>query len=396
MTSKNDDDWIIMPTLITTQDALNVLAAQLTEQAFITIDTEFLREKTYYPMLCLVQVAAGDGTVAAAIDPLIDGLDLAPLYSVLKNAQIIKVFHAARQDLEIFYELMGELPHNVYDTQIAAAACGYGDQVGYENLIGKVLGRSIDKSQQFTDWSRRPLSDAQLVYALADVTHLRDAYIKLDAQIKKLGRETWVGDDLARLTDEAIYVAKVEDAWNRLKKRQFKPYYLARLKAVATWREAHAKAKNKPRSWILHDDAVQEIAMTNPQTLDALKAVRALKKAGVMDAQGLIDVIAAANALDKEACPQVEQPEPFPEELEPARDLLKLLLRRQANEHRVVPRMVADSEALRFLLEGKRDLPCLQGWRYDVFGRHAIDLLEGRVTVRLQNQGRDVMFEVQA
>ncbi len=382
-----------MPTLITTQDAQDAFAMQLSEQDFITIDTEFLREKTYYPMLCLVQVAAGDGSVAAAIDPLIEGLDLTSLYKVLRDTQIIKVFHAARQDLEIFYELMGGLPQNVYDTQIAAAACGYGDQIGYENLIGKVLGRQIDKSQQFTDWSRRPLSDAQLVYALADVTHLRDAYIKLDAQLKKLGRSEWVQDDLARLTDEAIYIANVEDAWSRLKKRQFKPYYLARLKAVATWREVHAKARNKPRSWILHDDAVQEIAMTNPQDVDALKAVRALKKSGVMDAQGLIDVIAAANALEKEACPQVEQPEPFPEELEPARDLLKLLLRRQANEHRVVPRMVADSEALRFLLEGRRDLPCLQGWRYDVFGRHALDLLEGKLKVHLEDGGKNVVFE---
>lgn len=382
-----------MTLLITEQDTLDALVAQLQQQTFITIDTEFLREKTYFPLLCLIQVASGDGVVAAAIDPLVEGLDLSGLFDVLRNEAIVKVFHAARQDLEIFYELMGGLPSNVYDTQIAAMVCGYGDQIGYENFIGKVLGRSVDKSQQFTDWSRRPLTSAQIEYALADVTHLRDAYVKLHKQIVKEGREAWAQEDMAKLLDASIYKADVAEAWQKLKKRQFKPHYLARLKAIATWREQHARARNKPRSWILHDDAVQEIAMTNPQTLEALKAVRALKKAGVMDAQGLLDVVTTANALDKSECPVVEQPEPFPEEMEPARDLLKLLLRRQCGVHRVVPRLVTDADGLRGLLEGKRDLPCLLGWRFDVFGRHALDLLDGTIKIHLENGGKAIVFE---
>jgi ribonuclease D len=383
-----------MNLMITDNAALINLCEELHTQTFITIDTEFLREKTYYPQLCLIQVGAGDGSVFAAIDPLVKELDLAPLYKVLKNASILKVFHAARQDLEILYELMRELPSPVCDTQIAAMVCGYGEQIGYENLIGKVLGRSIDKSQQFTDWSRRPLSEAQVEYALADVIHLRDAYLKLSAQMVREQREHWIDEENAKLIDIACYESNPEDAWLRIKRRQSKPYYLARLRAVATWRERHARARNRPKGWILHDDALQEIAMTNPKDEAGLKAVRALKKAGVMDMEGLLAAIHAANALPKEQCPQEEKPEPFPEALEPARDMLRLLLKRQANEYRIAPRLIADNDGLRALLEGKRDLPCLQGWRYDVFGHHAIDLLEGRVAIRLQKGGQEVVFEV--
>lgn len=383
-----------MSVLITENAALVALCEQLQQQAFITIDTEFLREKTYYPQLCLIQVGAGDGSIFAAIDPLARGLDLNPLFAVLKNTAILKVFHAARQDLEILYILMNELPTPVFDTQIAAMVCGYGEQVGYENLIGKVLGRSIDKSQQFTDWSRRPLSDAQIEYALADVIHLRDAYIKMIAQMEREQRAHWIDEENAKLIDMALYESNPEDAWLRIKRRQSKPYYLARLRAVATWRERHARDRDRPRGWILHDDALQEIAMTNPKDEAALKAVRALKKAGVMDMEGLLAAIHAANALPKEACPQENRPEPFPEQLEPARDMLRLLLKRQANEFRIAPRLIADNDVLRALLEGKRELACLQGWRQDVFGCHALDLLEGRIAIRLQNGGQEVVFEV--
>jgi ribonuclease D len=383
-----------MSVLITDNTALAQLCEQLQQQTFITIDTEFLREKTYYPQLCLIQVGAGDGSVFAAIDPLAQGLDLETLFGILRNARIIKVFHAARQDLEILFMLMGELPSSVFDTQIAAMVCGHGEQIGYENLIGKVLGRSIDKSQQFTDWSRRPLSEAQLSYALADVIHLRDAYLKMLAQMQREERESWIEEEHAKLMDITCYVSSPEEAWLRVKHRQSKPYYLARLRTVAAWRERHARERNRPRGWILHDDALQEIAMTNPKDEAAVKAVRALKKVGVMDMDGLLAAIHEANALPKEACPQEERTEPFPESLEPARDMLRLLLKRQANEYRIAPRLIADNDMLRALLEGKRDVACLQGWRHGVFGASALDLLEGRIAMRLIDKGREVVFEV--
>lgn len=375
-----------MSVIIQDTPTLTEFCRRLKEEEYITVDTEFIRERTYYPQLCLVQIA-GDHE-AAAIDPLAPGMSLEPMLELMRDTRILKVFHAASQDLEIFYYLTrGTLPSPLYDTQIAAMVCGFGEQIGYESVVSRLCGVSLDKSQRFTDWSRRPLKAEQLEYALADVTHLREVYRKLRDHIAAQGRESWIEEETASLADPERYVTRPEEAWLRQKTRDRKPRYLARLRALAQWREEEAMRQDKPRGWILNDDALQEIAQTNPITEAALKRGRMIKKhLGQLDLKLLLLLIEGANTLPVQHCPRLPERNHLPSELESGKDLLKVLLKLKCQEHNVAARLVSPPDMLNDLLLGEENLPFMKGWRYEVFGRDAKRLLEGGITLGLQGR----------
>ncbi len=379
-----------MTVVITDTNALSIFCDRLMSEPFITVDTEFIRERTYYPQVCLIQVGGGED--AMAIDPLADGISLEPLFALMRHKTTIKVFHAGSQDLEIFYQLMGDLPAPVYDTQIAAMVCGFGDQVGYESLVNQLCNVQIDKSQRFTDWSHRPLKDAQLDYAIADVTHLRDVYTKLLTHIETHKRQAWIEEELANLCDPDRYVTHPEDAWLKMKIRERRPRYLARLRALAQWREEEAIRQNKPRGWIINDDALQEIAQTNPITEQALRRVRMIKKhLNKLDLSLLLLLIEGANTLPTNQCPRVPQRKQLPSELDGSKDLLKVLLKLKCQEHNVAPRLVASADELNLLLLGEPHIPYMKGWRYEVFGKDAEALLAGQVHMAV-DEARNVML----
>ncbi|MCB9988425.1 MAG: ribonuclease D [Rhodospirillales bacterium] len=373
--------------IITEQNKLDALCADLSQAPFITIDTEFLREKTYYPLLCLVQVAAPDGE-PAAIDPLVGDLDLTPLFDLLANKNVVKVFHAARQDLEIFYNMMGKVPHPIFDTQVAAMVCGYGDQVGYSNLVQTITGVQLDKAQQFTDWSRRPLSNKQLVYALDDVTHLRNVYGKLKAELADRGRLGWEEEEMAILTSADTYQNKPEEAWRRVKIRSDKPRTLAVLRELAAWREREAQSRDIPRPRVLKDDTLAEIALQTPKTVDTLSHLRGFSADMARGKLGKNVLEAVKKGLDtpKEDCPHVQRKQRLPIEKGPALEMLKMLLRIQAGEHGVAAKLIASADDLEDLARDEREeIPAMRGWRYDVFGKEAQALLKGRLGLTLRN-----------
>jgi len=308
----------------------------------------------------------------------------------MRNKNVLKVFHAGSQDLEIFYHLMQELPAPLYDTQIAAMVCGFGEQVGYESIVQQLLGQSLDKSQRFTDWSLRPLKPEQLLYALADVTHLRDVYDRLNAQIVKNERESWIYEELATLSDPEKYITHPEEAWLRLRPRERRPHYLARLKALAQWREEEAIRQNKPRGWILNDDALQEIAQTNPVTEAALRRGRTIKKhLGDLDLKLLALLIEGANTLPTHQCPRLPDKKHVASDQDSTRDLLKVLLKLKCQEHNVAPRLVAMADDLNDFLLGN-PVPFTKGWRYEVFGMAAEALLGGKVALAVDASTRSI------
>ncbi len=381
-------------TVIDDQDELNRFCAALKSNDVIFVDTEFHRETTYWPTLCLIQ-AAGEG-IEAIIDPMADGLDLAPFLDLLADPDIGKVFHAARQDMEIFYRLLGKPPAPVFDTQIAAMALGLGDSISYDNLIGQLTGQRIDKSSQFTDWTRRPLSQKQLRYALGDVTHLRAAYAKMAARLDAKDRWSWIEDEHNALVDPALYAARPEDAWKRLKVRRNRKDYLAVLISVANWRETTAQEQNRPRNRILKDDAIQEIADQRPRDANGLDRLRSVPKgfSGSRHGKPLLDIINHALDHVDEIAPDLEKPKQRAPAPAGASDLLRVLLKQICDDAKVTPRLIANSADLERVAAGEgHETNVMSGWRFDLFGKKAEDLLNGRLAITF-NKGDVKMFSV--
>lgn len=367
---------------ITATDELSRFCASLATAPYVTVDTEFMRETTFWPMVCLIQVAGPEE--ARAIDPLAEGLSLEPLFELLRNRAVLKVFHAARQDLEIFTKLMGEVPAPLFDTQVAAMVCGFGDQVSYEQLASKLAGAQIDKSSRFTDWARRPLTDKQVRYALSDVTHLRKCFDKLRARLLKSGRADWLNEEMALLADPATYEIPPENAWKRLKPRTTKPEYLAVLQAAAAWREIEARNRDIPRQRIIRDETLMEIAAHPPKVADDLERMRGLSKGfaeGKMGA-GLLAAIAEKLASPRETWPVVEKEAELPRGIGPLVELLKVLLKMKCDDFDVAQKLVASSSDLdRIAADDKAVVPALQGWRREIFGNDALRLKHGELAL---------------
>jgi len=373
-----------MKTITTTSD-LASFCAEAAKRPYVTIDTEFLRERTYFSKLCLIQLAYRDaaGHDAVLVDPLEGGLSLEPLYALFRNEEVVKVFHAARQDLEIFQVDAGVLPVPLFDTQVAAMVCGFGDQVGYETLVRKIAGADLDKSSRFTDWSRRPLTDAQKKYALADVTHLRDIYEELAAQLSKSRRQKWVAEELAVLNDPETYRVDPDDAWKRVKTRNTSPRFLAIVRELARFREAYAQDRNVPRSRVYKDDVLVELAATKPQNEADLGRSRLLmREARKGDiAAGILHAVQTGLNMPKEDMPQPDRSREKMQVNPAIADMLRVLLKAKADEENVAQKLLASAIDLDALAAGARDLPALRGWRNEVFGRDAVELCDGRVAL---------------
>ena len=386
--------------IITDTEALAAFCEECAKHPYVTVDTEFLRERTYWPQLCLVQLAhpvggdlsSEDG--AAIVDPLAEGIDLTPLMDLMQAPNTVKVFHAARQDIEIFWKLSGEIPAPFFDTQVAAMVCGYGDQVGYETLVRKIAQKKLDKSSRFTDWARRPLTDKQLAYALADVTHLRRIYETLDKRLTKTGRGPWVAEEMGALTSHDTYRNDPEEAWRRVKTRSSDGRFLAVVKALAKWREARAQEKDIPRSRLMKDDALLEIASNRPRDMEELGRSRLLlREARKGDAaEGILAAVAEGEPA----------PEVTPDKRDgggPARpgaaaltDLLKVLLKARADEIGVAQKLLASSDDLsRIANEDAPEVPAMKGWRRAAFGELAMQLKTGQIALSANSKGIEIV-----
>lgn len=369
--------------LITSTESLTRLCTALAGESFITVDTEFMRESTYWPDLCLIQVAGE--TVHGLIDPLAPGIDLKPFFALMNDASVLKVFHAARQDIEIMVHLAGIVPHPVFDTQIAAMVCGFGDQVGYEAIVRKLAKAQIDKSSRFTDWSRRPLSEKQLAYALADVTHLRVVYEALKKELDRTGREHWLREEMDILTNPATYRTEPEDAWKRIKVRLRSKKQLGVLVDVAAWREREAREKNVPRSRVLKDDAIAEIAVQSPQTREALNQLRALPKGMAASRVGdaLLKAVASGMARDPKSLPQLDDGrDEMNEAAQAAAEVLKLALKVVCEQEGIAPKLVASSSDIDAVAESDTaEVPLLHGWRRELFGDLALAIKRGEAVI---------------
>lgn len=370
---------------ITTTEALSAFCLEAAKRPYVTVDTEFLRERTYYSKLCLIQLAYQDeaGEDAVIVDPLSDGLSLEPLYDLFRDLNVVKVFHAARQDLEIFFVDAGVIPEPLFDTQVAAMVCGYGEQVGYETLVRKVCKADVDKSSRFTDWSRRPLTDAQLKYALADVTFLRDIYETLSTRLAQSGRARWVSEEMAVLKAPETYQANPEEAWKRVKTRTSSGRFLAVVKELAKFREAYAQERNIPRSRVYKDDALVEIASTKPSSEKDLGRSRLLlREARRGDiAEGILAAVKAGLEMPSELAPK---PDKSREKLQvnPAlADLLRVLLKAKSDETDVAQKLIATTSDLDLIAAGERDVAALKGWRREVFGDEALLLCDGKIAL---------------
>ncbi|PDT11588.1 MULTISPECIES: ribonuclease D [unclassified Rhizobium] len=370
--------------MIETTADLAAACKELAKSDFITIDTEFLRETTFWPELCLIQMASP--TLEVLVDPLAKGIDLAPFFELMADTKVLKVFHAARQDIEIIFNRGNLIPHPIFDTQVAAMVCGFGDSVSYDQLVSRIKSVHIDKSSRFTDWSRRPLSDKQLEYALADVTHLRDVYLSLKAELDREGRTSWLSEEMDILEARETYDMHPDDAWQRLKMRLRKPQELAILKYVAAWREREARARNVPRSRVLKDDAIYEIAQQQPKDAEALGRLRTIPKGWERSASGtaVVEAVNAALALPKADMPHVPRQTQAPEGAAAAVELLKVLLKLISEKHGVAPKVIANSEDLdKIAADGeKADVAALHGWRRDLFGEPALQLIQGQIGLR--------------
>ncbi|MBK9999978.1 MAG: ribonuclease D [Sphingomonadales bacterium] len=368
--------------LIEDSDALADLCARLAKSPFVAVDTEFMRENTYWPELCLIQIA--DANEAAAIDPMREGLDLSPLLELLvDNEDVLKVFHAGAQDIEIVYNLTGKTPHPLFDTQIAAMALGQGEQIGYSNLVDSWLGIALDKGARFTDWARRPLDKRQIDYAIGDVTHLSTLFPKMLERLRKTGRGGWLDQEMERLADPANYLNEPDLSWKRIRIVGRKPEVLGRLKSLAAWREREAQNKNLPRGRIIKDETMADIAAHPPRSQADLSKVRGLSPAWAGNDIGgrLMAILAAAEPLRPDEMPPRDDKKPgLGKEGALVADLLKLLLKIRAREISVAARLLARSEELELLAAGQRTgLPMLEDWRFDQFGRDALALVEGKL-----------------
>ncbi|EWY39960.1 ribonuclease D [Skermanella stibiiresistens SB22] len=374
-------------TLISTTADLEALCERLKSADYITVDTEFMREKTFWPKLCLIQIAGPDEAVA--IDPQADGIDLTPLFNLMADQSVLKVFHAARQDVEIFHNLAGAIPKPLFDTQVAAMVCGFGDSVGYETLIAKLAGARVDKSSRFTDWSARPLTERQLTYALSDVTHLRPAYEKLKRRLVRTGRASWLDEEMAVLTDPATYKVEPDEAWKRLKVRTDKPRFLAILKEVAAWREREAQRNDIPRSRVLRDEALLEIASHAPTSVDDLARTRGLGRSVAEGRWGseLLAAVERGIATPVDACPTGEPRAELPPGLAPIVELLRVLLKMKCEDEEVATKLVASSSDLEAIAaDDDAPVPALKGWRRDMFGDAALALKHGRVGLAIEDK----------
>jgi ribonuclease D len=368
--------------LISDSESLRALCERLARSNFVAVDTEFMRENSYWPDLCLVQI--GNGEEAAAIDPKAEGLDMQPLLDLLvDNEDVLKVFHAGSQDIEIVYNLTGRTPHPLFDTQIAAMALGLGEQVGYSNLVESLVGTSLDKGARFTDWARRPLDKRQIDYAIGDVTHLAALFPKMLQRLRKTGRGGWLDQEMERLADPSNYENDPEVAWKRVRISSRKPEVLGRLKAVAAWRELEARGKNLPRGRIMKDETLADVAAHPPADQEALARVRGLSAGWRNNEIGarLMAALASAQPLGADELPPREDRGPgLGKEGALVADLLKLLLKIRSRDSNVAARLIARSEELELLAGGRRTgLTILEGWRFEEFGRDALDLVEGRL-----------------
>ena len=379
--------------LVTSSNDLAAICERLSRHPFVTVDTEFLRESTFWPKLCVVQMAGPDEAVI--IDALTEGLDLAPLYKLMADPGVVKVFHAARQDIEIFWNLAKTIPSPMFDTQVAAMVLGYGDSISYDQLVQRTTGDTIDKSSRFTDWSRRPLSPAQLTYAFSDVTHLRDIYLKLQADLEKRGRVQWVSEEMKILTSPDTYKQEPENAWKRLKARVKKPREFAVLIEVAAWREREAQSRDVPRSRVIKDEAIAELAQQQPKTVEALSHMRGLPKGfeRSKSGEGILAAIRAAHARDPSTIPAIARDKPLSNGASATVELLKVLLRLISEQHGVAAKVVATVDELqRIAAEDEPDVPALSGWRRAMFGEQALKLKRGELALAFEGS-RVVAFE---
>ena len=378
---------IMAITPITENDDLAQFCDRQRGAEYITVDTEFIRDHTYWPKLCLLQVAGPDD--ARVIDPLAPALDMAPLFELLSNSEVLKVFHAGRQDLEIFFHLTGQVPSPIFDTQVAAMVCGFGDQASYEKLVSQLAGARIDKASRFTDWARRPLTEKQLTYALADVTHLRRVHERLMQRLDETGRAHWLEEEMAVLSDPGIYRADPEDAWLRVKKRNGNARFLAVLKELAAWREREAQARDVPRGRILRDEVLTSIAGHEPVAASDLEHMRGLPKRFATDSRGaeILAAVSRALAIPKRDLPKLPERRSLPPGIGPLTDLLKVLLKRACENHHVAPKLVASVDDLeRIATSDDAEVPALHGWRREIFGEQALAFKQGRLAITVNGK----------
>jgi ribonuclease D len=375
--------------LITTNAALKAYCNTLKQSPYITVDTEFMRERTYYAKLCLIQLSAPDKE-AVGIDVLAgeEELDLSPIWDLFADKNIVKVFHAARQDLEIVYQLSGTLPAPLFDTQIAAMVCGYGDQVGYEALVNDICKAKADKSSQFTDWSHRPLTQKQITYALNDVIFLKEIYEALKSRLDKKGRGDWVLEETENLVSPSLYQFPPQDAWQRLKLRSPKPRDLAVLRELAAWREEEAQKKDVPRGRILKDETLLDLTYQKPRTEAELVRIRGISADMAKGKFGklILDAMERGLAIPEADCPAVDKREPLPQKLTPVLEMLKMLLRIQASENDVAARLITSSDDLENYLRNPEDEnPLNHGWRKDIFGEVAMEMINGKIALSIEH-----------
>src|SRR6266705_2139882 len=370
---------------ITATSELADACRRMAKHPFVTIDTEFLRESTYYPLLCVAQMASTDE--AFVIDALAPGIDLSPFYALMADEKVMKVFHAARQDVEIVWHAAKLIPHPIFDTQVAAMVLGYGDSISYDHLVQRITGDALDKSHRFTDWTRRPLSEPQLRYAISDVTHLRDVYLKLVADLRERGRAEWVEDEMRVLTSPDTYRLEPENAWQRLKTRVRKPKELAVLIEVAAWREREAQTRDVPRGRVLKDDLVGDIAVQAPATIERLGSLRSLPKGFERSKWGeaIIEAVRRGLARDVKTLPKIERPKGAPNG-QATVELLRVLLRMTAERHGVAAKVIATMDDLdRIAADDDADVPALSGWRRELFGEKALALKHGRLALAVEH-----------
>ena len=370
-----------MPLLETTE-SLATFCQEAKSEPYIAVDTEFIRDKTYYSRLCLVQIATANQ--AMAIDTLAPGMDLSPLCDLMADTNVLKVFHAARQDVEIFFNLSGCIPTPLFDTQVAAMVCGFGDSVGFESIVSKLAGGHVDKSQRFTDWAQRPLRHKQIDYALDDVIYLRPVYEKITVRLHENGREGWVEEEMAIITDPKSYDIDLKESWRRLKFRNVKPRFLAILQELAAWREKEARSRDMPRNHVLRDDIIVELASLAPQTEQELDHGRGFprKQAGTPFGRAVLAAVARGKARNPEDCPHAPEKPHLPPGLKPVVELLKVLLKTKSEVHDVAQKLVANSADLEMIAAADQaDVPALRGWRKELFGDDALALKRGELAL---------------
>ena len=391
-TGLGDSDKTVAVELITTTRDLAAACARLARHPFVTVDTEFLRETTYYPLLCVAQIASADEAIV--VDALAPGIDLAPFFELMVDERVLKVFHAARQDIEIVWHMAGRIPHPVFDSQVAAMVLGFGDSISYDQLVQRVTGDNLDKSNRFTDWSRRPLSSAQLAYAVSDVTHLRDVYLALADDLARRGRSEWVGEEMEILTSPETYRVDPENAWQRLKTRVRKPKELAVLIEIAAWREREAQARDLPRGRVLRDEVLGDIAIQAPTSFERLSHVRSLPKGFERSRWGgdVIETVQRGLARDLKSLPPIDRQRPTSVNGATV-ELMKVLLRMTSEQHGVAAKVIATVDELeQIAADDAADVPALKGWRRDLFGEKALALKQGRLALSVE-RGRVVARE---